>query len=181
MNRMRVVIIGTDHRLQHSIVQEPLTKAWVPRKGGHRYRRLIVYCVEKLDVKAILEEAHPDQERTAPTIASTVAKEHGVGWQALGLGEPGLSDVLLDPPLMDAVRSGTKSEMLAGIYNLELQAIREEFMCVTIKQFIREHDCVLAVVGYTHLGVLARMFETESIPVKAFLFTYPLLVDETRS
>jgi hypothetical protein len=178
---MRIVIVGTDHRLQQSIVQEPQTKAWVPRNGGGRYRRLIVYCIKKLGVKVILEEAHAKQEQTAPTIASAVAKEHGVVWQALGLGEPAASDVLIDPPLMEAVRSGAKPEMLAGIYNLDLQAIREEFMHGAIKQSTQEHDCVLAIVGYIHLGVLARMLEAENIPINAFVFTYPLVVDETRS
>jgi hypothetical protein len=178
---MKLVIIGTDHNLQQSICRDPQTSAWVPRKGGYRYRRLIAYCIEKLGAKAILEEAHPDQEKIAPTIASGLARDRGVVWQALGLGEPGLSDALLDPPLMEAVRCGAKPDMLAGIYHLDRQAIREKFMHETIEKFMREHDCVLAIVGYIHLGVLARMFEAEQIPVKAFVFTYPLVVDETKS
>jgi hypothetical protein len=178
---MRVIIIGTDHNLQQSIVRDDKTKAWVPRTGGHRYRKLIVYCIEKLGAKSILEEAHVDQERTAPTIASTIAKERGLVWRSLGLGEPGFSDALLEPPLVEAVRSGVKPEILAGVYNLKTQRIREKFMYSNIVQSMREHDCVLAVVGYMHLGVLARMFEAEHIPVEPFVFTYPLVVDEARS
>ena len=132
--------------------------AWVPRTGGHRYRKLIAYCIDKLGAKAILEETHVDQERTAPTIASTMAKERGLVWRSLGLGEPGLSDGLLVPPLAEAMRSGVKPELLAGVYDLKTQRIREEFMYSNIAQPMRDHDCVLAVVGYIHLGVLARKF-----------------------
>ena|ERR1700730_706022 len=178
---MRLIIIGTDHRLQQTVALDNKTKAWVPRSGGHRYRRLIVYCIEKLGVKAILEEAHVDQERIAPTICSILAKERGLDWQAIGLDEPGLSDGLLDPPFFQAVRSGVKPDILAGIYDLKKQKTREEFMQTTIMQYMTTHDCVLAVVGYVHLGVLARMFEADQIPVEAFLFTYPLMVDETES
>src|SRR5258708_4364814 len=178
---MRVIIIGTDHYLQQSIVRDDKTKSWVPRTGGHRYRKLIAHCIEKLGAKAILEETHVDQERVAPTIASTMAKEHGLVWRSLGLGEPELSDGLLDPPLVEAMRSGVKPELLAGVYDLKKPRIRETFMYSSIIQSIQEHDCVLAVVGYIHLGVLARMFEAEHIPVEPFMFTYPLVVDETRS
>ena len=178
---MKLVIIGTDHRLQHSVFQDANTKKWVPRRGGHRYRRLIAYCIEKLGVKAILEEAHAEQERTAPTIASRIAKERGLDWQALGMGEPKLSDFLFDPPFMQAIYSGAKPDALAGIYDLEVHAVRENFMYETITRFMQEHDCVLAIVGYIHLGVIARMVETERISVEAFMFTYPLVVDEARS
>jgi hypothetical protein len=178
---MKLVLIGTDHRLQTSIVQDATTKVWIPRNGGHRYRKLLAYCLDKLGAKAILEETHPKQEETAPTIASNMAKERGLIWQSLGIGEPGLFDVLPDPPLAEAFHSKVKPEMLAGIYSLEFQKVREDFMHKTIMDAMREHDSVLAVVGFVHLGVLARMFEDEDVPVTALLFTYPLVVDETRS
>ena len=56
------------------------------------------------------------------------------------------------------MRSGVKPELLAGVYDLKTQRIREEFMYSNIAQSMRDHDCVLAVVGYIHLGVLARKF-----------------------
>jgi hypothetical protein len=178
---MKLVLIGTDHRLQQAIVQDGKTKVWVPRNGGHRYRNLVTYCIEKLGVKAVLEETHPSQEQTAPTIASGAAKKHSLVWQTLGLGEIGFEDALLDPPLAEAIRSHVKPELLAGIYALNSQKVREQFMYTTIMDALREHGCVLAIVGYVHLGVLARMFEAEQVPVEALLFTYPLVVDEARS
>src|SRR5271169_3045739 len=116
---MNLVLIGTDHRLQQSIVQDEKTKIWFPRNGGHRYRKLVEYCIKKFYVRAILEETHPDQERTAPTIASLLAKKGGLVWQTLGLGEIALTDALLDPPLVEAVRQRLKPELLAGIYDLQ--------------------------------------------------------------
>jgi hypothetical protein len=95
---MRLIIIGTDHRLQQTIVQNDQTKAWIPRSGGHRYHRLIAYCIEKLGAKVILEETDVNQDRIAPTIGSAIARERGLVWQCIGLGEPGLSDCLMDPP-----------------------------------------------------------------------------------
>jgi|GEM_PF-5639982 len=178
---MKLVLIGTDHRLQQSVVQDERTKVWLRRDGGHRYRKLIVYCIEKLSVKAVLEETHPNQEQTAPTIASVVAKERGLVWQTLGLGEIALEDALLDPPLAEAIRSKVKPELLAGVYVLDTHKARERFMHTTIMEAMREHSCVLAIVGYVHLGVLARIFEADQIPVKALLFTYPLVIDEKRS
>lgn len=178
---MRIILIGTDHRLQTSVVQDKTTKIWLPRVGGDRYRKLLTYCIEKCGVKAILEETHPDQEKTVPTIASTTAKKHSVVWQSLGLGEPGPSDALIDPPLAEAIRSKVRPELLAGIYALETQKVREEFMHSAIMEALRKHGNVLAIVGFVHLGVLARMFEENEVPVTALLFTYPLVVDETRS
>src|SRR6267154_4336455 len=178
---MRLIIIGTDHRLQYTVAQDNKTKAWAPLSGGHRYRKLIAYCIEKLGVKAILEEAHLDQERIAPTICSILAKECRLDWQAIGPGTPDLSDGLFDPPFVEAIRLGIKPELLAGRYVLKTHQIREAFMHETIMKRFEEYDCVLAVVGYVHLGVLARMFEADQIPVEAFLFTYPLVVDETKS
>ena len=157
------------------------TKAWVPRTGGRRYRRLIAYCIEKLGAKAILEEAHADQDRIAPTMGSTIAKQRGLAWQCIGLGEPGLSDCLMDPPIAQAMASGIKPDLLAGIYELKEQKAREEFMFAAIMQSLRDHDFVVAVVGYVHLVPLARMFDAERISVEAFVFTYPLIVDETKS
>ncbi|SRR6266852_805532 len=104
---MKLIIIGTDHRLQQTITQNDQTKAWVPRSGGHRYRRLIAHCIEKLGAKAILEETHVNQDRIAPTIGSAIAKERGLIWQCIGLGEPGLSDCLMDPPIAQAMASGS--------------------------------------------------------------------------
>ena len=178
---MKLIIIGTDHRLQQTITQNDQTKAWVPRSGGHRYRRLIAHCIEKLGAKAILEETHVNQDRIAPTIGSAIAKERGLIWQCIGLGEPGLSDCLMDPPIAQAMASGVKPDLLAGIYDLNEQKAREEFMFTTIMQFMRRHDCVLVVVGYIHLVALARMFDAERIPVTALVFTYPLVVDDTKS
>jgi hypothetical protein len=178
---MRLIVIGTDHRLQQAIVQDERAKTWVPRSGGRRYRRLVAYCIEKLGAKAILEETHIDQDRIAPTIGSIIAKERGLVWQCLGLGEPGLSDFLSDPPLVQAIDSGVRPDLLAGIYALNEQKVRERFMYTTIMHSMREHDCVLAVVGFIHLAVLARMFEAEHIAVTALMFTYPLVVDEARS
>jgi hypothetical protein len=178
---MKLIIIGTDHCLQQSIFQDQKTKTWTPRSGGHRYRRLITYCIEQMGVKAILEETHVDQERMAPTIGSTIAKAHGLVWQSIGIDEPGASDVLCVPPVVQAMRSGIKPDMLAGIYDLKKQKTREHFMHTAIMDALHKHGCVLAVVGYIHLGVLARLFETDQIPVDAFAFTYPLVVDETKS
>src|SRR5712692_8275339 len=105
---MKLILIGTDHRLQTSIVQDAKTKVWIPRDGGHRYRKLLAHCLDILGAKAILEETHPKQEETAPTIASTMAKERGLVWQTLGLGEPGLFDVLFDPSPAEAFHSKVK-------------------------------------------------------------------------
>lgn len=153
----------------------------MPRDGGHRYRKLLAYCLDKLSAKAILEETHPKQEETAPTIASTMAKERGLVWRSLGIGEPGLFDALLDPPLAEAFHAKVKPEILAGVYSVEFQKVREDFMHTTIMVAVRKYDSVLAIVGFVHLGVLARMFEDERVSVTALLFTYPLVVDETKS
>jgi len=40
-------------------------------------------------------------------------------------------------------------------------------------------ECVLAVVGYTHLAVLAREFYEKGVEVEALMFTDPLVVDES--
>jgi hypothetical protein len=182
LNReMRLILIGTDHRLQQTVVQDGDTKTWVPRNGGHRYRKLIDHCIKKIGARVILEETHADQERLAPTIGSTIAKERGLVWQSIGLDQPGLSDVVVDPPFVQTARPWVKPEILAGIYDLKKQKTREEFMYATIMDSMRKYESVLAIVGFVHLGVLARVFEVDQIPVDAFLFTYPLVVDETRS
>jgi hypothetical protein len=178
---VKLILIGTDHRLQQTVIRDTNTKAWLPRKDGHRYHTLIAYCIDKLGAKAIVEEAHADQEKTAPTICSKIAKERGLPWQSIGLSEPSHHDALCDPPFMDAVRARVKPDMLAGVYDLQRQGVREEFMHTNIAKFIRVHDSVLAVVGFVHLGVLARRFAAEGINVEAFVFTYPLVVDETLS
>ena len=134
-----------------------------------------------MGAKTILEEAHVNQDRIAPTIGSAIAKERGLVWQRIGLGEPRLADCLMDPPMVQAMASGVKPYLLAGIYDLNEQKAREESMFAAIMRSMREHDCVLAVVGYIHLVALARISEAERIPVTAFVFTYPLVVDETKS
>jgi hypothetical protein len=60
--------------------------------------------------------------------------------------------------------------------------MREAFMFATIMQSLHEDGCVLAVVGYIHLGVLARRFEDSRVSsVEALMFTYPLVVDESKA
>src|SRR5260370_16847609 len=85
---MKVILIGTDHRIQTSVVQDETTKAWVPRKGGVLYRKLITYCIEKLGAKVMLEEAHPRQEQTAPPMASPLPKHHILTFQTPVLSRP---------------------------------------------------------------------------------------------
>jgi hypothetical protein len=165
---MKLILIGTDHRLQQSVRLDPVTKSWVPRDGT-RFRRLVLYCIENLGAKVILEEVHPKQEQVTPTICSVIAKQRGLRWVSLGMGEPGLADVLLYP------------EPLAGKYNLDLHAEREVFMHSTIMQSLHNHDCALAVVGFMHLSILARKFESDQIRVEAMNFTDPLVVDENRA
>lgn len=177
---MNLLIIGTDHRLQQSICRDE-TQAWVPRSGGTRYRRLIVHCIEKLGAQAILEEAHQQQESIAPTIASRIAKECGLSWQSMGLGQPGLNDGLIYPPLEEAFRSRIVPVLLAGRYDLTTHRIREDFMHDMIAEAMRKHGCVLAVVGYVHLGVLARRFEVDDVLVEALTFTDALSVNESNS
>lgn len=176
---MKLILIGTDHRLQQSV--KPAGKTWTPREG-QRFRRLVTYCIGKLGAKAILEEAHLKQEKTAPTLCSSIAKEHGIVWQALALGGPDLSDLLLDPPLAEARRAGVVPYPLAGKYDTRKHGMRESFMFAEIRRCLEDHDCVLAVVGYIHLGVLARMVEDSGVAsVEGLLFTYPLVVDEAKA
>jgi hypothetical protein len=81
----------------------------------------------------------------------------------------------------EAMRAGVKPELLAGRYRLELQGGRESFMYATIMQSFQTHDCILAVIGYIHLGVVATKFKGKQIDVEALVFTYPLVVDESRA
>jgi hypothetical protein len=46
---------------------------------------------------------------------------------------------------------------------------------------LHNHDCALAVVGFMHLSILARKFESDQIRVEAMNFTDPLVVDENRA
>jgi hypothetical protein len=71
-------------------------------------------------------------------------------------------------------------ERIAEIYNLGTQAIREAFMRDAIEDSLQKYDCVLAIVGFIHLGVLARTFENQ-VPVEALMFTDALVVDEAKS
>src|SRR5260370_23136568 len=178
---MKLILIGTDNRLQYSSTQNPETKAWVPREG-QRFRRLIAHSIEKLGARAILEEAHAREQQVAPTICCAIAKEHGIAWKALALGEPDLSEVLLDTPLNEAMRLGIKPDLLAGRYNLETHKMREAFMFATIIQALQENRSVLASVGSMHLSVLARTLEDSRVSsVEALVFTYPLVVDESKA
>jgi hypothetical protein len=180
--KSEIVLIGTDHRLQNGIKKDPVTQTWIPRRGGSRYRRLISFCINKRGVTAILEEAHANQEDIYPTIASSLAKAAGIAWKAMGLGAPDFSDGLVDPPFAEAMRLGIAPVLLAGIYNLSTQQIREEFMRSEILNALTEHRRILAIVGYVHLGVLARMLEKEDrFSVTALLFTDALVLDEDRS
>jgi hypothetical protein len=176
----RPILIGTDHRIQMTIAPGPTPNTWIPRTGN-RFRRLIVYCIEKLRAEAILEEAHADQERLAPTICSTIAKGHGIPWQPLAMGEPDLSDGLIDPPIVEAIQQGIRPEVLAGRYVLKTHQARELFFYGSIMKHFEKHDCILAVVGYVHLGVLANSFAAEQVSVEALLFMYPLVLDESKS
>lgn len=176
----KLILIGTDHRLQMTVAKGPEPQSWIPR-SGNGFRRLIRFCIERLGVEVILEEAHADQERIAPTICSTVAKDKGITWQALAMGEPDLSDGLIDPPIVEAIRSGVKPELLAGRYVLITQQARELFMFGSIIKSLETHESVLAVVGYVHLGVLANRVAAEQITVEALLYMYPLVVDESKS
>jgi len=176
----KLILIGTDHRLQQTIAQHPITRAWVPREG-RRFRKLIAYCIEKLGAGVILEEVPAEQEKIAPTICSMIAKERHLIWQAISLGEPGVMDGLFDPPITDSFRLGVLPENLAGRYDLNTHTVRESFMHEKIAQYLGTSECVLAVVGYVHLGVLAQAFASEQVNVEALLFTVPLTVDESRA
>jgi hypothetical protein len=176
----KLILIGTDHRLQMTVTRGPEPNTWVPR-SGNRFRRLIAFCIERLGAEAILEEAHADQERIAPTICSTIAKERGIAWQALAIGEPDLSDGLFDPSIVEAIQLGVKPELLAGRYVMKTHQMRELFMYGRIMASFEKHNCVLAVVGYVHLGVLANRINAEPITVEALLYMYPLVVDENKS
>jgi hypothetical protein len=178
---LKIILIGTDHRLQQSVVRDEQTKLWVPRTGGQQYRKLIHHCIAKMGAKAILEEAHADQDRIASTIASLVARERGLKWISIGLGEPGLEDALIEPPLFEALQTRTKPEILAGIDNLKVQKPREEFMFNMIMDWAGKHGCVLAIVGFMHLGVLARQIDAAGVTVAPLIFTSALVVDETLS
>ena len=69
---MGIVLIGTDHRFRLPLPGTQRQRGGFRAQGGERYERLVTYCVEKLNVKTILEETHPDQEKLCPTIASTL-------------------------------------------------------------------------------------------------------------
>jgi hypothetical protein len=179
-NARKLILIGTDHRLQHSVAQGVATGTWIPRKG-EQFHRLVVHCIDRLGAVAILEEAHAEQDRIAPTICSGIAKERNLPWQPISLGQPDVFDGLYDPPLGDAFLLCGKPDILAGRYDLNTQTVRESFMREAIAQCVERHACVLAVVGYVHLGVLAQMFMSEGVRVEALLFTSPLIVDESRA
>jgi hypothetical protein len=174
---MNLILIGTDHRLQSSVVKIHGQQKWVPRTGGKHFIDLVAHCVEKLGAKAILEEAHEDQEKTAPTLCSTFAKQKGIPWICMGLGEPGFADVLFDRP-EEAIQSGRLPGILAGRYVIKTHRVREAFMRTEITKALDLYECVLAVVGYVHLGVLAQRFDVDKVDVEALLFTSPLTVDE---
>jgi hypothetical protein len=123
----KLILIGTDHRLQTTVAKGPEPLSWLPR-SSNGFRRLVDFCIQKLGVETILEEAHADQEKIAPTFCSIIAKGCGITWQALAMGEPDLSDGLFDPPIVEAIQSGVKPKLLAGKYVLKTQQARELFM-----------------------------------------------------
>jgi|SRR5260221_7159087 len=177
----KLILIGTDHHLQQTVAQDAHSQKWVARSGGQNFRRLVAHCIDKLGAQAILEEVHPKQEERAPTICSKIAKERGMQWSSIGSGEPGVSDVLFEHPLEEARRLGIKPVMLAGRHVLNTQRKREQTMRAGILERLQQHDCVLAIVGYMHLAVLAYQFDAEGIDVEPLVFTYPLVVNEARS
>src|SRR5438067_754589 len=104
---MKLILVGTDHRLQQSVAFDAANKKWNPRDGSH-FRKLVVYCVQKLGARLVLEEAHARQEQVAPTLCSIISKEMAVKWEAISLGEPGIPDALFDPPFAEALQSGIR-------------------------------------------------------------------------
>ena len=177
----RLIVVGTDHRLQQTVTQDPRSKTWFPRTGGRNFRRLVVHCIDRLGAQAILEEVHPDQEQREPTICSRIAKERGLTWMCIGSGEPGISDALFERPPQEALQLGIRPVMLAGRHVLNTHRKREEIMRTGIAESFKHHDCVLAVVGFVHLAVLAYHFEAEKIEVEPLMFTFPLVVNEAIS
>ncbi len=76
------------------------------------YRRLVTHCVEKLGVKTIFEETHPDQEKLCPSIASRLAKELDVPWETLGVGERAkLQNEILTPTCVDYLTNRLAEEL----------------------------------------------------------------------
>lgn len=177
--KKKLILIGTDHRIQHSVTKGP-NGAWV-RRTSPRFRKLVTYCVHKLGAKAILEEVLPEQEEVAPTICSQVAKEFKLPWKAISTGEMNLSDALYEQPIEDYIAAGVVPIPLAGRYRLPLHKEREAIMAGLIGDSLLAFECVLTVVGYTHLAVLARDFYEKGVEVQALVFTYPLVVDESRT
>lgn len=170
---MKLFIIGTDHRLQQSVAPK-VGGGWIQRTGGRKFRRGITYCLTSLGVKAICEEAHAQQKAIAPTICSTLAKQHNVPWIPMAMGEPDLQDGVFD-------FSGFLPEVIAGRYRLDVQTLREEHMCSILQRTLRQFETVLAVVGFTHAGVLARQLEKEQIPIEVFQMMHGLVLDESQT
>jgi len=167
---MKLFIVGTDHRLQQSIAPKD-GGGWIPRTGGRKFRRGIDYFLMALGVKAICEEGHARQEEIAPTICSVLAKQHNVSWTCMAMGEPELQDGLID-------LRGFPPEVIAGRYRLDKQSQREDYMSSIIRHVLEQSETVLAVVGFTHAGVLGRRFEKDGIPVEVFQMTSGLVLDE---
>lgn len=169
---MRLFIIGTDHRLQQTVAPKK-GGGWIQRTGGRRFRRCITHFLTSLGVKAICEEAHAQQEEVAPTICSTLAKQHNIPWICLGdtsapVPDFRFIDFSVSPP-----------EPIVGPCPTDVHGPREEHMCSIIRQTLKESKIVLAVVGFMHAGVLARQFEREQIPVELFQMTKGLVLDES--
>jgi hypothetical protein len=175
----RVIVVGTDHRIQQSIAQDATKTTWVPRTSP-RFSKLIICCLRDSGAKVILEEVLPEQEKVAPTICSAIAKERGIAWEPVALGTPDLSQGFFDPPLQEAILRNIKPELLAGRYDLNLQRVREDFMFDTTMNYLEQHECALVVVGFVHLGVLARRFEAAKCRVEALVFT-PFLIDQIKA
>jgi len=175
----KLILIGTDHRIQQSVTKGP-NGAWLPR-ASPRFHKLVTHCLRKLGATTILEEAHPEQEKVAPTICSEIAKELKLSWKAISVGQPNVADALYDQPIENYMAMGVVPLPLAGQYRLPLQKEREAVMAGLIGEALQAFDCVLAVVGYTHLAVLAREFHEKGVEVQALMFTYPLVIDESRA
>jgi hypothetical protein len=171
---VQLFIIATDHRLQHTTAPK-VGGGWIQRTGGRRFRRCITHFLVSLGVKAICEEAHAGQDEVAPTICSTLAKQHNVPWICLG----DTSAPVPDFRFIDW--SVSPPEPIVGPCPRDVHGPREDYMYSIIRQTLKESEIVLAVVGFMHAGVLARRFETEQIPVELFQMTKGLVLDESQT
>jgi hypothetical protein len=92
----------------------------------------------------------------------------------MAMGEPELKDGLFD-------FSGFPPEVIAGRYRLDFKGQREEYMCSVLRETLQRCETVLAVVGFTHAGVLARQLEKENTAVEVFQMMHGLVLDESQT